>query len=148
MQQWDLPGGSVVKNPPAMQETRVQSLDQEDPLGKEMATHSCILAWEIPWTKEPGMLLSMGLQKSQTRLSHRTKTTMQQWSQFDNMYLYNANLSLVKKGHCRHRDIFRKSSVCFQVLLGTILMLGLQLYFKIINVTMVEKKSGQIYQRD
>ena len=44
----------VVKNLPAMQETRVQSLGWEDPLEKEMATHSSILAWRIPWTEEPG----------------------------------------------------------------------------------------------
>ena len=43
----------MVKNPPAMQETQVGSLDQEYPLEKEMATHSSILAWEIPWTEEP-----------------------------------------------------------------------------------------------
>ena len=50
----------TVKNLPAMQETQVQSLGQEDPLGKEMATHSTILAWRIPWTeKEPGGLQSM-----------------------------------------------------------------------------------------
>ena len=54
------PGGSVVKNLPAKQETRVQSLDQEDPLEKGMATHSSILAWEIPRTEEPGGLQSMG----------------------------------------------------------------------------------------
>ena len=46
------------------QETRVQSLDQEDPLEEEMATHSSIFAWEIPWTEEPGGLQSMGSQKS------------------------------------------------------------------------------------
>ena len=45
--------GSVVKNPPAKQETWVGSLDQEDPLEKETATHSSILAWEILWTEEP-----------------------------------------------------------------------------------------------
>ena len=60
------PGGSVVKNPPAMQETWVQSLGQEAPLEKETKTHSSNLAWKIPWTKEPGGLQSMGLQKSQT----------------------------------------------------------------------------------
>ena len=49
-------GGSVVKNPPAMQETWVQSLGREDPLEKKMATHSSILAWEIPWTEESGGL--------------------------------------------------------------------------------------------
>ena len=59
------PGGSVVKNPPAKQETWVQSLGQEDPLKKEMATHSIILAWEIPWTEKPGALWSTGSQKSQ-----------------------------------------------------------------------------------
>ena len=47
----------------------VQSLDREDPLEKEMATHSSILAWDIPWTEEPGGLQSMGSQKSQTGLS-------------------------------------------------------------------------------
>ena len=62
MQQWNLPGGSVVKNPPAMQETRVRSLGQEDPLEKEMATHSSTLAWKIPWAEEPSRLQSMGLQ--------------------------------------------------------------------------------------
>ena len=44
----------MVKNPPAMQETCIRSLGQEDPLEKEMATHSSILAWEIPWTEEAG----------------------------------------------------------------------------------------------
>ena len=49
-------GDSTVKNLPAMQETWVQSLGQEDPLEKGMATHSSILAWRIPWTEEPGGL--------------------------------------------------------------------------------------------
>ena len=48
------PDGAVVKNPPAMQEMGVQSLDQDDPLEEEMATHSSVLAWRIPWTEEPG----------------------------------------------------------------------------------------------
>ena len=52
-----------------MQEIWVQSLDREDPLEKEMATHSSILAWEIPWTEEPGGLQFMKLKKSQTQLS-------------------------------------------------------------------------------
>ena len=56
----------AVKNPPAKQETRVRSLGEEDPLEKEIATHSSILAWEIPWTEEPGGLQFMGSQKSQT----------------------------------------------------------------------------------
>ena len=53
----------IVKNPPAMQETCVQTLGQEDPLEKGMATHSSILAWRIPSTEEPGELQSMGLQR-------------------------------------------------------------------------------------
>ena len=50
------PNGSVVKNLPAVQKTWIQSLAQEDPLEEEMATHSSVLAWEIPWTEEPGGL--------------------------------------------------------------------------------------------
>ena len=50
----------MVKNLPAKQETRVRFLDQEDPLEKEMATHSSILAWRISWTEEPGGLLLTG----------------------------------------------------------------------------------------
>ena len=50
----------MVKNLPAMRESWVRSLGQEDPLEKGMATHSSILAWRIPWTEEPGRLLSMG----------------------------------------------------------------------------------------
>ena len=53
----------MVKNPPVMWETWVQSLGWEDPLKKEMATHSGILAWRIPWTEEPGGLQSLGLQR-------------------------------------------------------------------------------------
>ena len=56
-------GGSMVKNPPAVQETQVWSLGGKDPLEKEMATYSSILAWEIPWTEEPGRLQSMGSQR-------------------------------------------------------------------------------------
>ena len=58
------PGGSTVKNLPAVQETWVGSLGQEDSLEKEMATHSSILAWEIPRTEEPGGLQAMGSQES------------------------------------------------------------------------------------
>ena len=50
----DFPGGLVEKNPPEMKETWVWSLGQEDSLKREMATHSSILAWKIPWTGEPG----------------------------------------------------------------------------------------------
>ena len=53
----------VVKNLPAMQETQVRSLGWDDPEEKGVATHSSILAWEIPWPEEPGRLQSMGLQR-------------------------------------------------------------------------------------
>ena len=59
-------GGSTVKNTPATQETQFQSLGQEYPLERKMATHSSLLTWEIPWTEEPGRLQSMWLQNSQT----------------------------------------------------------------------------------
>ena len=62
-------GAQLVKNLPAMQETRVPSLGGEDPLEEGLATHSSILAWRIPWTEEPSRLQSMGSQKSQTQLS-------------------------------------------------------------------------------
>ena len=65
------PGASVIKKKIhlPMLETQVQFLCQEDPLEKEMATQSNILAWQIPWTEEPGGLQSMESQKSQTWLS-------------------------------------------------------------------------------
>ena len=58
-----------VKSLPAIQETQVQSPGQEDPLEKEMATHSSIFAWRIPWTEEPGGPTVHGVTKTRTRLS-------------------------------------------------------------------------------
>ena len=60
--EWGFPGSLLIKNLPAVQDTRVQSLDWEDPLEKEIATHSSILAWSIRWTEEPGGLQAMGSQ--------------------------------------------------------------------------------------
>ena len=68
------PCGSVVKNLPIKQEVQVQSLGQEDPLEKEMATHSSILAWRIPWTEDPAGLQFMGSQ----RAGHDLATKQQQ----------------------------------------------------------------------
>ena len=53
----------TIKTLPAMQETQAQSLGREDPLTKDMALHSSVLAWKIPWTEEPGELQFMGLQR-------------------------------------------------------------------------------------
>ena len=63
----------IVKNPPALQDTWVRSLSQEDPQEEEIATHSNILAWRIPWMEEPGRLQSMGLQRVRHDFhNHRT----------------------------------------------------------------------------
>ena len=66
MRELGFPGGSVVKNLPAVQEMWVLSQDREDPLEKEKATHFGIVAWEIPRIEEPGRLWSMGWQRSWT----------------------------------------------------------------------------------
>ena len=59
----------TVKTLPAVQETQAQSLGREDPLEKEVATHSSILAWEIPWTEKPGGLQCRGVSNSWTQMS-------------------------------------------------------------------------------
>ena len=58
------------------QERQVQTLGQEDPLEEEMATHSSIFAWKIPWTEEPGGLQSMGVTKNQTQMSERAQDSL------------------------------------------------------------------------
>ena len=75
----------TVKNLPAMQETWIQFLGQEDFLEKEMATHSNILAWRIPWTEEPDGLQSMGLQ----RVGHNSATLLTHFA-----YLRHTTFSL------------------------------------------------------
>ena len=69
-----LHGSSVVKNLPAMQGTRVRSLGQDDPLEKEMGTHSCILAWEITWTEELGRLQRFRHDSATKRQQHNLHT--------------------------------------------------------------------------
>ena len=78
------PGGAVVKNPPARAgegQMGVQSLGLEDPLEKEIATHSSILAWRIPWTEEPGGLQSMSL--TQLSCVKQLDTVGHNWTQLD-----------------------------------------------------------------
>ena len=77
----------TVKNLPAMQETQIRSLGQEDPLEEGMATHSSILAWRIPWTEEPGRLQSTGSQ----RVGHDWATVT-----------YSLNLSVASPPHCAY----------------------------------------------
>ena len=71
----------LVKSLPAMRETQVQSLGQEDPLEKEMVIHSTILAWRIPWTEEPGGLLSMGSQRVEHDLN--VLNSLSQWFNYN-----------------------------------------------------------------
>ena len=75
MQYWYFPGGSVVKNLPAMQEMQVLALGGEDPLENEMAIHFSILVWRILQMEEPGGLQSMQSQKSQSYLVTDSTTT-------------------------------------------------------------------------
>ena len=77
------PVTQTVKNLPAMQETQVQSLGQEDPLEKGIATHSSILAWRIPWTEEPGGLQSMGSQRVRHDCVTNTLAYQQKCSQLE-----------------------------------------------------------------
>ena len=100
------PGGSVVKNPPAMQKLQVGSLCWEDPMEEEMATHSTILARIIPWTEEPGRLQSTGSQRAGHDWSKRLHThTIQSFSYF---LLYFCILNN-KKWLNNHRfDLFTK----------------------------------------
>ena len=74
----------MVKHLPTMQETQVRSLDQEDPLEKEIATHSSTLAWKIPWTEEPGRLQAMGLR----RVGHDRATSLHYYTN-DAIFTYN-----------------------------------------------------------
>ena len=79
----------MVRRLPTMQETWVQSLGQEDLLEKEMATHSSLLAWKIPWMEEPGRLQSMGsgLENSMNRIAHGVTKSQTQLSNFTSLTL-------------------------------------------------------------
>ena len=90
---WDFPGGSVVKNSPAMQEIRVWSLSQEDPLEKGMATHSSILAWEMLWTEEPGRLQSVGSERVRHYLATKQKCM---WSLYNWAVLQSHKIVIIK----------------------------------------------------
>ena len=100
---WQLgfPAGSVVKNLPAKEEMQVRALGWEDPLKKEMATHSSILAWEIPWTEEPGGQLSMGSQESDTTQPLNNKNVESTWSRDRSRVPCVGRRSLI---HCTTRE--------------------------------------------
>ena len=113
-----LPGSSVQGISQArIQETRGQSLGWEDPLEKEVGTHSSILGWEIPWTEEPGRLQSMGLQKSQTGLSNLAQYLPQLlrnvgWDSFKHLRGVKTTLQCIKA------KVEGRSVVCYADLLG------------------------------
>ena len=71
------PGGSVAKNQLANQKTQVQSLSREDPLEEEMASHSSVLAWEMPWTEESEGLQPMGSQESRHNFATKQRVSRQ-----------------------------------------------------------------------
>ena len=94
-------GAQMVKNLPAMQESQVQSLGQEDPLEKGMAAHSSILAWKNssnPWTEEPGGLQSMGSQRVRHDQATNTFTFM------DSRKMVLMNLFSGKEWRCKYRE--------------------------------------------
>ena len=96
------PGGLVEKNLPAKQETQVQSLGLEDPLEKEMATHSSILAWEIPWKEEPGGLQSLGSWKSWTWLRGHdleAKPQQLQWREVASPWAESSSRQMLKEAY-------------------------------------------------
>ena len=99
------PGGSVVKNLPVKQEMQVWS-GQEDPLGKEMATHSRILAWKSPWTEESGGLESTGWQ----RVGHDWVTKQQQW--------FSGRQILKGKTSCMAHSLIHSFNKCLLWALG------------------------------
>ena len=82
------------------------SLGQEDPLGKDMATHSSILAWRIPWTEEPGGLQSMGSQKSWTQLSDWE--CIQNFKISSQLYAKLVNVEIIKHYYKSHLCVWAK----------------------------------------
>ena len=105
--------GAVVKNLPAMQQTWVQSLGQEDHLEKEMVTHSSIFAWRIPWREEPGGLQSTGFW-SQTRLSTHTHihTKIIIGKMPPHLWRPRGQLSLPPRGSTNKDKIYAQSIKC------------------------------------
>ena len=88
----------MVKRLPAMQDTQVQSLGWEDPLDKEMATHSSILAWKIPWSEKPDKLQSMG--------SQRVQHDSQKWLHFCMLFIYVWMSVITYYGKCQKENMY------------------------------------------
>ena len=98
---WGFPGGSVVKNLPAIQDTQVRSPGQEDPLEKEMTTDSSILAWRTPWTQEPDGLQYMGSQRVGLNSLSNFQLTAQDWGSSVATWIEHlTDTQLEKRPHC------------------------------------------------
>ena len=102
------PGGSEGKASACLQETRVQPLDWEDPLEKEMATHSSTLAWKIPWLEEPGRLQSMGSQ----RVGHNWATSLTAWKNLDKGSLPGRELLPERTSYIRKIYLHGRANIC------------------------------------
>ena len=131
-QQISLPGGSVVKNPPPVQETQVWSLGREGLLEKEMATHPSILAWEISWTEEPGRLQS----KESQSVGHNWARPHNLLGSMLNISCTSAHFSIIRTRaippYLRYRDVLRCSDL--PKVTGKIAWLRFQFYKERIEV--------------
>ena len=97
---YSLSGSSVLNKLHAMQETRVRSLGSEDPLEKEMATHSSIFAWEVPWTEEPGRLQSTGSLSVRHDLATKQQQLYQGKSVFYEFFIISGCWIFIKCSFC------------------------------------------------
>ena len=119
-----------IKNPPAIKETRVWNLDQEDPL-KDMATHSSILAWKIPCTEEPGGLPSKGSQRvGHSWMTKHTRGTSHFYSWFKTQPTATSSISISKIIHIRIDSFIIISLVNFFSIFPTFISFG-QVYLSI-----------------
>ena len=109
----------MLKCLPAMRQTRVQSLGWEDPLEKEMATHSTILAWRIQWTEDPGRLQYMGLQ-SRTQMSNLTFTSLKHT--YTGTALIKPKNEITADGDCSH-EIKRRLLLGRKIMTNLLLLL-------------------------
>ena len=117
--QWTSLVAQMVKPLSTIRETRVRSLGREDPLEKEMATHSSILAWRIPWTEEPGGLQSMGSQRVRDNWATSLPSwkILLQWSFFYGFPSFNRKDNTTwNKGSLSLKDGFLESSLCLKIL--------------------------------
>ena len=103
---WTSLVAQMVKHLPTMRETQVQSLGQEDPLKKEMATHSSILAWKIPWTEEAGRLQFMGSHRVGHDWSNSAAAAAAVKAMVFSVVMYGCDSWTIKTAECQRIDVF------------------------------------------